>query len=198
LNRDVLSNGGAPSTILLVDEDRSLCERLVRDFAVRGFRVHAAHTAADGLAYARVNRPQDAIVAMRLPDQSGVSLIPVLLSIEGRMRIVMLTGYPSIHTAVESIKLGATYYLAKPASAVQLIAALNRAVGDANASVDDDPMSLHRIEWEHMIRTLQEHNGNISATARALSIDRRTLQRKLQKRPVPIGGFAAKAGSRIN
>jgi two-component system response regulator RegA len=198
LNRDVLSNGGAPSTILLVDEDRSLCDRLVRDFAVRGFRVHAAHTAADALAYARATRPQDAIVAMRLPDQSGVSLIPVLLSIESRMRIVMLTAYPSIHTAVESIKLGATYYLAKPASAVQLIAALNRAVGDANASVDDDPMSLHRIEWEHMIRTLQEHNGNISATARALSIDRRTLQRKLQKRPVPVGLFAAKAKLRIN
>jgi two-component system response regulator RegA len=95
------------------------------------------------------------------------------------------------------MKLGATYYLAKPANAVQLIAALNRAIGDANASVDDDPMSLHRIEWEHMIRTLQEHNGNISATARALSIDRRTLQRKLQKRPVPIGRFAVKARSRI-
>jgi two-component system response regulator RegA len=184
LNRDLFTSNGAPSEILLVDSDESLCERLAREFFARGFKLRTVHTAARALEYARTDKPQDAIVALRL------KLVPELLAIEPRMRVVVVTGYPSIQTAVEAIKLGATHYLPKPATAAQLLAALNRSNGDASASLDDDPMSLHRIGWEFMMNALQEHKGNISATARALSIDRRTLQRKLQKRPSPIASSA--------
>lgn len=189
MNWDPCHSNGAPSAILLVDGDELLCERLAREFFARGRQSQIAHTAERALEYARTERPQDAIVALRLPDQTGLRLIPALLAIEPRMRVVVFTGYPSIHTAIEAIKLGATYYLPKPANASQLLAALDRRQGDADTSLDEDPMSLHRIGWEYMIHTLQQHNGNISAAARALSIDRRTLQRKLQKRPAPMGIF---------
>ena len=198
MNWDPCPSNGVPSAILLVDGDEALCERLARELSARGFRLQIAHTAEKARELARTERPQDAIVALRLPDQTGIKLIPELLSIEPRMRVVVLTGYPSIHTAIEAIKLGATYYLPKPANATQLIAALNRERGDADASVDDDAMSLHRIGWEFIIHTLQDHKGNISATARALSIDRRTLQRKLQKRPAPIDLFTPRRKPRTN
>ena len=187
MDRDPFPRYHAASSILLVDSDALLCERLARELSARGWRSRIAHTAQQALESARGEPPLDAIVALRLPDRTGIKLIPELLAIEPRMRIVVFTGYPSIHTAIEAIKLGATYYVPKPATVSQLLAALERRLGDADASLDEDPMSLHRNEWEYMIHTLQQHNGNISATARALSIDRRTLQRKLQKRPTPSG-----------
>jgi two-component system response regulator RegA len=96
----------------------------------------------------------------------------------------MLTGYASIATAVEAIKLGAVHYLAKPVDADQIVAAFSRIGGDAGIAVADTPLSVDRLEWEHIQRVLAEHAGNISATARALKMHRRTLQRKLGKRPV--------------
>jgi two-component system response regulator RegA len=198
LNRDPCHSNGVPPAILLVDGDEALCERLAREFSARGFPLRIAHTAARALECARADRPRDAIVALRLPDQSGIKLIAELLAIEPRMRVVVLTGYPSISTAVEAIKLGATNYLPKPANAAQLLAALNHGNGDADASLDQDPMSLHRIGWEFMMHALHDNKGNISATARALSIDRRTLQRKLQKRPAPIDLFTPKRKPRVD
>ena len=98
--------------------------------------------------------------------------------------MVVLTGYASIATAVEAIKLGATHYLAKPANADEIVAAFARIEGDADLAVNDQPLSVDRLEWEHIQRVLQEHEGNVSATARALKMHRRTLQRKLGKYPV--------------
>jgi two-component system response regulator RegA len=95
----------------------------------------------------------------------------------------MLTGYASIATAIEAIKLGATHYLAKPVDADEVVAALNKVDGDSSLFVSDSPLSVDRLEWEHIHRVLAENDGNISATARALKMHRRTLQRKLNKKP---------------
>ena len=100
------------------------------------------------------------------------------------MRIVVLTGYASVATAVEAIKLGATHYLAKPVDADEVVAAFGRTRGDAGTPVPSRPLSVDRLEWEHIQRVLAENGGNISATARSLGMHRRTLQRKLSKRPV--------------
>ncbi len=121
---------------------------------------------------------------MKLAAESGLGLIGPLKALHPEMRILLLTGYASIAAAVEAIKLGATYYLAKPADADEILAALGRDVGDAAILPPDEPMSVGRLEWEHIQRVLSENDDNISATARALKMHRRTLQRKLMKRPV--------------
>ena len=118
-----------------------------------------------------------------MPGDSGLTLIPRLKSLFQPMRIVVLTGYASVTTAVEAIKLGATHYLAKPVDADQVVAAFGRAAGDPKEPVAEHPLSVERLEWEHIQRVLSENSGNISATARNLNMHRRTLQRKLAKRP---------------
>ena len=111
-------------------------------------------------------------------------LIEKLMEIDPNTRVVMLTGYASIATAVEAIKLGAVHYLAKPCDADQVVAALRRSnEGDSAIPIAESPLSVDRLEWEHIQRVLTEQHGNISATARALKMHRRTLQRKLAKRP---------------
>ena len=117
-----------------------------------------------------------------MPGESGLALVRRLNAIEPTTRIVVLTGYASISTAVEAIKLGATHYLAKPVDADEVVAAFNRNHGDETISVAANPLSVDRLEWEHIQRVLAEHDGNVSATARALNMHRRTLQRKLGKR----------------
>lgn len=111
-------------------------------------------------------------------------LIPGLLALEPATRILVLTGYASIATAVEAIKLGAVNYLPKPADADQIVAALAATGGAAGAAINQRPLSVNRLEWEHIQRVLRDNDGNISATARQLGMHRRTLQRKLAKRPV--------------
>ncbi|HKF95976.1 MAG TPA: helix-turn-helix domain-containing protein, partial [Gammaproteobacteria bacterium] len=108
----------------------------------------------------------------------------VLISLSMKMRIVVLTGYASISTTVEAIKLGAPHYLAKPADADEIVVALYRDTGNASVPVTAVPISLKRLEWEHIQKVLAENNGNVSATARSLRMHLRTLQRKLMKRPV--------------
>jgi two-component system, response regulator RegA len=159
-------------------------DKVGRGLAAHGFTVRVAYTAADALKLAAVDVPPFAVIALRLPDDSGLRLIPALRVIDRAMRIVMLTRYPSIETAVEAIKLGAVHYLVKPTRAERIVAALFAEEGDANAVVLERPMSAKRVAWEYVHHVLQENDGNISATARALSIDRRTLQRKLRKYPV--------------
>jgi len=127
-----------------------------------------------------------AVLDLNLGGHSSLPLIPTLKQRNARMRILVLTGYASIATAVDAIKLGADNYLAKPADADEILAAL---LGDSTAQQEDsnaigEPMSVRRLEWEHIQKILKEHDGNISETARQLKMHRRTLQRKLQKRPV--------------
>jgi two-component system response regulator RegA len=174
---------GTGRPLLLVDEP-DVCHRLRPGLVAQGFDVHVAHSAADALRSAVLVPPPFAVVALRLADDSGLRLIPALRMVDRTMRIVVLTGYPSIETAVEAIKLGAVHYLVKPARPERIAAALYRMAGDPDTPVRARPMSVKRIAWEYVHHVLQENGGNISATARALAIDRRTLQRKLRKRPV--------------
>ena len=170
-------------SLLLVDDDIALCEVLARALTARGFEVRVAHTAEQASRLVDDAPPQFAIIALKLPDALGLKLLSSLLALDPHMRIVVLTGYPSIRTAVEAIKLGATDYLAKPANADEVVSALLRDRGNDSVPIGKKPMSAHRAEWEYINRVLRENDGNISASARALSMDRRTLQRKLRKRP---------------
>ncbi len=170
-------------SLLIADDDQVFRHVLARALERRGFAVTVAGDAASALRAARENPPEYAVVDLNMPGESGLTLIPGLKALDEQTRIVVLTGYASIATAVEAIKLGATHYLAKPANADEILMAFERAAGDAGAAISDRPISINRLEWEHIQKVLQEHNGNVSATARALSMHRRTLQRKLGKRP---------------
>lgn len=171
--------------LLLVDDDPTLLRVLAAALERRGFEVTAvADAETAGIAIKKVP-PDYAVVDLNLPGQSGLMLVPILAACNPRMRIVVLTGYASVATTVEAIKLGATHYLAKPADADEIVAALFRdADGDPAVAAPPTPLSLKRLEWEYIQRTLAENDGNVSATARQLGMHLRTLQRKLDKRPV--------------
>jgi two-component system response regulator RegA len=176
-------NADSRPSLLLVDNDIALCEVLAKALAPRGFQVRVAHTSKQASRLVDDDPPQYAVIALKLPDASGLKLVSELLALDPQMRIVVLTGYPSIRTAVEAIKLGATDYLAKPTNPDELVSALHRNHGNDGVPLSKKPMSVHRAEWEYISQVLRENNDNISASARALSMDRRTLQRKLRKRP---------------
>lgn len=174
--------------LLIVDDDTGTRDMLQRAMTRRGFetRVAADVDAAQGLI-AR-EKFDGALLDLKIHHDSGLELIAPLRSANPRARIVLLTGYSSIPTAVAAIKLGADDYLCKPAGGDQLAAAL---LGDPGTTkeapslpeIADAPLSVNRLAWEHIQRVLAENDGNISATARVLGMHRRTLQRKLQKRP---------------
>lgn len=170
--------------LLLADDDEVFRDVLAKAMRRRGYAVKTAGSAEDALALSRDTHPEFAVVDLKMPGDSGLKLIADLIALDPNTRIVMLTGYASIATAVEAIKLGATHYLTKPANADDIIAALLRTGGDARTPAAETPLSVNRLEWEHIQTVLAQHDGNISATARALSMHRRTLQRKLTKRPV--------------
>ncbi|MDO6593361.1 response regulator transcription factor [Neptuniibacter sp. 1_MG-2023] len=169
---------------LIVDDDPTFTRVLSRAMTRRGFDVQVARSAEDTALLIENWIPDLATVDLKMEGSSGLSIIPHLKEKNAEMRILMLTGYASIATAVEAIKLGATQYLPKPADAEQILAALDQVEADAEREVTEQPMSVNRLEWEHIQKVLNEHEGNISATARALGMHRRTLQRKLAKRPV--------------
>lgn len=171
-------------TLLLVDDDEAFRRVLARALERRGYAVSAAADVAAALALAQQQAPEYAVVDLKMPGESGLVLIERLIELDPNTRIVMLTGYASIATAIEAIKLGATHYLAKPVDADEVVAALHKTEGDASLNVSDSPLSVDRLEWEHIQRVLAEHDSNVSATARALKMHRRTLQRKLGKKPV--------------
>jgi two-component system response regulator RegA len=127
--------------------------------------------------------PSHVLLDLNMPGTSGLVALPGLLACAPDARVVVLTGYSSIATAVEATKAGATNYLCKPASIDEILAAFGETPAEP-AAVPSQPTSLDRLEWEHLQRVLRDHDGNISATARALGMHRRTLQRKLAKRPV--------------
>ncbi|WP_043525911.1 response regulator transcription factor [Litchfieldella xinjiangensis] len=170
--------------VLIVDDDEMFCHVMQRAMTRRGYEVNVAHDAEEALASARTAPPDIATLDLKLEHSSGLKLLPELLEIVPECRVVVLTGYSSIATAVEAIKLGAVNYLCKPADADEILTALERQTGDPDTEVAENPPSINRVTWEHIQKVLQEHDGNISATARALGMHRRTLQRKLQKRPV--------------
>lgn len=183
-------NAPAPAAaprLLLVEDDDIFASVMARALGARGFEVHAASDAASALRIARANPPRYSVVDLKLGEDSGLTLIPQLLAGAPAMRILLLTGYASIATAVDAIKRGAWDYLAKPVDADAVVRAL-RVDDDTEAASPptspDTPLRLRRLEWEHIQRTLQECQGNISETARRLGIHRRTLQRKLEKHPV--------------
>jgi two-component system response regulator RegA len=177
------SRDGGQARLLLVDDDEILCAVLARALEQRGFRVAVAHHPSAALAAAAERPPQFAVVDLKFPDGSGLGLIRQLLDLHKGMRVVVLTGYASIATAVEATKLGAHYYLTKPTGADDIVEALLRDSAAASAPIRERPLSVNRLEWEHINRVLAVNNGNISATARLLGMHRRTLQRKLSKHP---------------
>ncbi|MBC8008237.1 MAG: response regulator transcription factor [Prolixibacteraceae bacterium] len=169
--------------VLLVEDDDTFRAVLSRALFRRGYRVCEATSAEQAAKVAAAESPHYAVVDLKLPGDSGLSAVTALKALLPGIRILVLTGYASVATAVEAIKLGAVHYLAKPADADQILEALRRDEGDAGMPVNTDPPSLARLEWEHIQRVLAENAGNISATARSLRMHRRTLQRKLTKRP---------------
>ncbi len=170
--------------ILLVDDDEVFCQVLARALTKRAFEVSIAHDRDQALACAQTAEPAYAVVDLRIGHESGLDVIRTLLQINASMRIVVLTGYASISTAVESIKLGAIHYLTKPAGVDDILNSFNLEAGDSSVSVASQPLSTKRMEWEHLQKVLNDHDGNISAAARAMGMHRRTLQRKLAKKPV--------------
>lgn len=170
-------------TLLLVEDDITFCQVMGQALAKRGFNVQVANNVDEGIALSEKTAPEFAVVDLNMPGSSGLVLVKHLIDIDPHTRVVMLTGFASITTAVEAIKLGAIHYLAKPADADEVVAAFYREEGDAGANVTTQPLSVNRLEWEHIQKVLNDHKGNITATARSLGMHRRTLQRKLQKRP---------------
>jgi two-component system response regulator RegA len=173
----------SPESILLVDDDEAFRDTLARALERRDFVVHKAHDIHSALTLAEQHTPPLGIIDLCIGDESGLQVIEALNSRYPGMRLVVLTGFASITTAVEAIKLGANHYLTKPAEVDAIIDALYRDKGNADIDATQQPMSVKRLEWEHIQKTLADHDGNISAAARALGMHRRTLQRKLQKRP---------------
>jgi two-component system, response regulator RegA len=175
------SSNEQPS-LMLVDDDTTFCSVLSRALEKRGFAVTVAHSVEDALPLAQHSPPEYAVVDLKMGGASGLTLVRTLHELDPATCIVVLTGYASIATAVEAIKLGATQYLSKPANADEIVAAFGHLPSDT-LPLNAQPASVGRLEWEHIQRVLRENQGNISATARALNMHRRTLQRKLAKRP---------------
>lgn len=169
---------------LVIDDDPSFNAILVRTLERRGHPAQGALTPADALMLAQATGAGRVVLDLNLGGSSGLALIPELLAINADCRIVVLTGYASIATAVDAVKLGAIQYLAKPVEIEAILAAFDDDGPDFDVPAPDEPLSVDRLEWEHIQRVLNENDGNISATARALKMHRRTLQRKLAKRPV--------------
>jgi two-component system response regulator RegA len=178
---DISDDLGHDRTLLLVDDDAPFVNRLARAMERRGFEPQTAETVAAGCAIARTSRPAYAVVDLRLGDGNGLDVVEVLREIRPDCRVVVLTGYGAIATAVAAVKIGAVDYLSKPADANDITNAL-LARDDQHPPPPENPMSADRVRWEHIQRVYELCDRNISETARRLSMHRRTLQRILAKR----------------
>ena len=172
---------GSDPSLLLVDDDEPFLRRLARAMEKRGFSVEMAGSIAAGKAIATVRPPQYAVVDLRLEDGNGLEVVEVIRSKRPESRIIILTGYGAITTAVAAVKIGAVDYLAKPADANDVTAAL-LAHDDDKPPAPQNPMSADRVRWEHIQRVYELCDRNVSETARRLNMHRRTLQRILAKR----------------
>lgn len=167
--------------LLIVDDDAPFRKRLARAMEARGFEVVSGESVEEGIALAKADPPTHAVIDLRLQDGSGLDIVAALRDERPESRIVMLTGYGNIATAVAAVKAGAVDYLAKPADADQIEAAL-LATGPGLPPPPDQPMSADRVRWEHIQRVYEQCDRNVSETARRLNMHRRTLQRILNKR----------------
>ncbi|WP_193177999.1 ActR/PrrA/RegA family redox response regulator transcription factor [Oricola nitratireducens] len=172
---------GPDKSLLIVDDDRLFLQRLARAMESRGFAVATAETIADGLAEVKKAPPAYAVVDMRLGDGNGLDVIEAIRVRRPDARAIVLTGYGNIATAVTAVKLGAVDYLAKPADADEIYAALTTMPGEKTPP-PENPMSADRVRWEHIQRVFEMCDRNVSETARRLNMHRRTLQRILAKR----------------
>lgn len=168
-------------TLLLVDDDAPFLNRLARAMETRGFDVTIAGSVKEGKEQARAKKPGFAVVDLRLEDGNGLDVVAAVQDARPEARIVVLTGYGNIATAVAAVKLGAVDYLAKPSDADAIEAALLAKDGD-KANPPENPMSADRVRWEHIQRVYELCDRNVSETARRLNMHRRTLQRILAKR----------------
>jgi two-component system response regulator RegA len=166
-------------SILIADDDETFRARLVRAFAARGYDARGAASAEEAIAAATLESPELAVVDLRMPGVSGLEVVRALRELDATTRVVVLTGYGSIATAVEAIRLGASNYLTKPADVDEIL----RAFHPRSPAIEPEPLSLARAEWEHIHRVLGDCGGNVSQAARLLGIHRRSLQRKLAKYP---------------
>jgi two-component system response regulator RegA len=170
--------------LLIVEDDAPLRERLARAFDERGFEVRAAATLDQAERLVADEAPEYVVLDLRVGDRNGLDLLPALTRADPATRVVVLTGYGSIATALEAVRRGATHYLTKPADADEILAAFERTGATSTRPLPSrQPMSLDRVEWEHINRVLVECGGNISEAARQLGLHRRSLQRKLAKFP---------------
>lgn len=172
------------SNFLVVDDDASFARVLTRALNRRGIDACSACNMSEALEQAQANPLTRALIDLKLADESGLDVISALKLARPELDIVMLTGYSSIATAVEAVKRGALNYLCKPVGIEEILAAFDAAPNPQLPLAPQQPLSVDRLEWEHIQKVLLDFDGNVSATARALGMHRRTLQRKLQKRPV--------------
>jgi two-component system response regulator RegA len=172
---------GADRSLLLVDDDEAFVKRLARAMEKRGFEVETAESVAAGRAVATARPPAYAVVDLRLEDGNGLDVVEAIHERRPESRVVVLTGYGAIATAVAAVKIGASDYLSKPADANEIVSAL-LAKGDALPPPPENPMSADRVRWEHIQRVYEQCDRNVSETARRLNMHRRTLQRILAKR----------------
>ena len=180
-----MSSSDDKPSILIVDDDEVYRNRLARAFVDRGYEVQTASDYDTAVAAASADSPELAVVDLKMPGKSGLELVKALVEIDPSTKTVVLTGYGSIATAIDAVRLGATYYLSKPADADDIVAAFARGEAPPLDPPDHDykAPSLARAEWEHINRVLTDCGGNISQAARLLGLHRRSLQRKLSKYP---------------
>jgi two-component system response regulator RegA len=170
--------------LLIVEDDEAFARTLKRSFERRGYAVEVAHSPEELADVLTRFEPQYAVVDLKLGNASGLGCVQTLHDADPDLKIVVLTGFASIATAVEAIKLGASHYLAKPSNTDDIEAAFNRIDGNPDAPLDGRQSSIKTVEWEHIHQTLVETDFNISEAARRLGMHRRTLARKLEKRQV--------------
>jgi two-component system, response regulator RegA len=181
LEPDNKADVSAENTLLVVDDDKPFLTRLVRAMEARGFAVRSAESVAEGMREIRANAPAYAVVDMRLDDGNGLDVVQLLHDLRPESRVIVLTGYGNITTAVAAVKMGAVDYLSKPADADDVYASLI-ANQETHAPPPENPMSADRVRWEHIQRVYELCDRNVSETARRLNMHRRTLQRILAKR----------------
>lgn len=181
MSQDIVAEIGADRTLLLVDDDEPFLRRLAKAMEKRGFLPETADSVAAGRAIALDRPPAYAVVDLRLGDGNGLDVVEVLRTRRPDCRVVILTGYGAIATAVAAVKIGAIDYLSKPADADDITSAL-LAKGEARPILPEQLMSADRVRWEHIQRVYEICDRNVSETARKLSMHRRTLQRILAKR----------------
>jgi two-component system response regulator RegA len=188
---DAPDDASPKPSVLLVDDDERLRSRMARAFEQRGYEAQQADGYDGAVAVAELESTEYAVVDLRMPGKSGLELVRELHRIDPATKIVVLTGYGSIATALEAVRLGATHYLTKPADVDEVIAAFGRSdtptdpeAAPAESEAPETP-SLARVEWEHIQRVLTDCGGNITKASERLGIHRRSLQRKLSKFPTP-------------